>query len=130
MAQAKKQGFAEFLRSQVDVVQGRITDFQKEADKLAAELSTRGQHQIKELEKLVTKLEALPLAERSAEFADRAKAFGEDFVNHFDDFQGKLISFVGVATRDQVSDLARELKTLSKKIDSITKSAKSARKRT
>jgi predicted site-specific integrase-resolvase len=129
MAQPKKNGFSEFLKSQVEVVQGRIGEFQKEADKLATELSSRGQHQIKELEKLVQKLESLPIADRSAEIADRAKHFGEEFINHFDDFQGKIVSFVGVATRDQVSDLAKELKNLSKKIDGITRGAKTARRK-
>lgn len=129
MAQAKKSGLSEFLRAQAQVVQGRITEFQKEADKLAAELSTRGQHQLKELEKLIQKLEGLPIGERSAEIAERAKAFGEDFASHFEEFQGKLIGFVGVATRDQVAELAKELKSLSKKIDSITRGEKSNHKR-
>jgi predicted transcriptional regulator len=129
MVQPKKNGFSEFLRTQVEVVQGRITEFQKEADKLASELSSRGQQQIKELEKLVQKLDGLPIADRSAEIADKAKHLGEEFVSHFDDLQGKIVNFVGVATRDQVAELARELKQLSKKIDGITRGAKSTRPR-
>lgn len=127
MAQAKKNGIAEFLKAQVEVVQGRIGEFQKEADKLAAELSARGQAQLKDLERLVHKIEASPWADRSADLASRAKVLGEDFASHFDELQHKVVNFVGVATRDQVSELARELKQLSKKIDGLTKGAKASR---
>jgi ABC-type transporter Mla subunit MlaD len=125
MAQ-KKNGFADFLRGQADVIQSRIHDFQKEADKLASELSSRGQAQIKELEKLVAKLESAEWVDRSQELAERAKVFGGELAGHLEEFQGKLANFVGVATRDQVSDLAKELKALSKKIDSLMKNGRAS----
>ena len=125
MVQSKKGTFSEFLKSQVELVQSRIGEFQREADKFAAELSSRGQAQLKEMEKLVQKLDTSPLADRSAEIVDRAKVFGGEFIHHFEDLHGKLADFVGVATHEQVSEIAKEIKGLSKKIDGLTKGARS-----
>lgn len=125
--QAKKHGVSEFLRSQVDVVAARISDFQKDADRLASELSRRGHAQIQELEQLVQRFEKGPWSDRSADLAGKAKELGGELASHFEELQGKVVNFVGVATRDQVSQLAAELKQLSKRIDSFTKGASGAK---
>ena len=103
---AKKSGWTDVLKSQVEVVASRINAFEKEADRLASDLAKRGQAQIKELEKLMAKVEGSPWAD-PAELAQKAKVLGGELASHFEELQGKMAHFAGVATRDQVQDLAR-----------------------
>lgn len=100
------------------------------------ELAKRGQAGRKELEarlerlvgeakvedrlaELKVKLEQLQKAGRDRTEAWRGKAdsFRADALERMVDIQGKIVSFLGVATREQVEELHHELERLAKRIE-------------
>jgi 16S rRNA G527 N7-methylase RsmG len=120
----KRLPLGEMVREQVETVQARIHELQKEAEKTLKLLTVRGRESRKELDRLVTKLEKTDWTERSSELAGKAKDFGTELAGHLDELQGKAIKFVGVASRDQVETLSREIKRLGSKIEALTKDGK------
>lgn len=120
---SKKNPLGEMVREQVQFVQSRLSDFQKEAEKTLKELAEKGRESRKELDKLLGKLEKAGWTE-SAEWAGKAKDFGSELAGHLDDLQSKAIQFVGVASREQVEILSREIKRLASKIEGLAKDGK------
>ncbi len=125
MVQANKR-FGAIIREQVETAQARVHDLQKEAEKTLKLLAVRGKESRKELDKLVSKLEKTDWG--STEIAGKAKDFGVELASHLDELQHKAIKFVGVASRDQVDSLSREIKKLATKVESLTKASKRAGK--
>jgi hypothetical protein len=125
MAQTNKRiPLGEMVREQVELAQGRLHELQKEAEKTLKLMAVRGRESRKELDRLVTKLEKTDWTERSSEFAGKAKDFGAELATHLDELQGKAIKFVGVASREQVDTLSREIKRLATKVETLTKATK------
>jgi hypothetical protein len=120
----KRTPLGEMVREQVELAQARIHELQKEAEKTLKLMAVRGRESRKELDRLVTKLEKTDWSERSSELAGKAKDFGAELAGHLDELQGKAIKFVGVASRDQVDSLSREIKRLATKVESLTKASK------
>lgn len=125
MAEAmKKNPLGEMVREQVQFVQSRLSDFQKEAEKTLKDLAERGRESRRELDRLLTRLEKSGWADRPGELAGKAKDFGAELAAHLDELQSKAIQFVGVASRDQVETLANEIKRLASKVESLAKNGK------
>ena len=55
--------------------------------------------------------------ERASEWRDRAETFRADALERVLDLQGRAIAFLGVATRDQVAEISKELDRLAKRIE-------------
>jgi polyhydroxyalkanoate synthesis regulator phasin len=67
--------------------------------------------------------------ERTEVWRGKADSFRAEALERMVELQGKVVSFLGVATRDQVEELHHELERLAKRIESGQK-ARPARKNT
>ena len=65
-------------------------------------------------------------AERAAEWRGRAETFRAEAMDRMVDLQGRAIAFLGVASRDQVEELSREIDRLARK---LSKGARKATKK-
>ncbi len=119
----KKTQLGDIVREQVHAAQVRLHDFQREAEKTLGELAGRGREARKELDKLVARLEKRGWVDRE-DLAERARDLGGEIAGHLDEIQDKAIKFVGVASRAQVDSLAREIKRLASKVESLAKDGK------
>jgi predicted site-specific integrase-resolvase len=54
--------------------------------------------------------------ERAVEWRGRAESFRTEAMERVVDLQGRAIAFLGVASRDQVDELSKEIDRLAKKI--------------
>lgn len=123
----KATPFKGFVREQVQAVQKNLSEFQKEAEKMIEELAIKGREPLKELDRLVARLEKSGWAEKPVELAGKAKDFGTELVSHLDGLQDSVIQFVGVASRDQVESLTKEIRKLAVKVEGLSKDAKKKR---
>jgi hypothetical protein len=55
--------------------------------------------------------------ERAAEWRGRAETFRAEALERMVDLQGRAIAFFGVATREQVEEISKELDRLAKRIE-------------
>jgi predicted phage gp36 major capsid-like protein len=55
--------------------------------------------------------------ERAAEWRGRAESFRAEAIERVVDLQGKAIAFLGVATREQVEEISKELDRLARRIE-------------
>jgi len=138
MAETHKNGakrtitVPEFLKDQLEHAQARLTRLEVTAEKTVKELLEKGKASRKDLESLLSKLskddrvsdlrdrlEKLQKtgAVRAEEFRDRAETFRSEALERIVEFQGKAVKFLGVATREQVEELHRELDRLAKRFE-------------
>jgi len=138
MAMAHKNGarrtmkVPEFLKDQFEHAQVRLTRLEESAERTVKELIEKGKASRKDLEALLAKLskddrvsdlrdrlEKLQKtgAVRAEELRDRAETFRTEALDRIVEFQGKAVKFLGVATREQVEELHRELDRLAKRFE-------------
>ena len=134
----------EFLREPIVAAQARLEQFEEDAERVLKDLMDRGRASRKEFEQIVSKLSKqdwrIPEmkhrierlrdqgVERAAEWRDRAETFRVEAMDRMVDLQGRAIAFLGVASRDQVEELSREIDKLARKL--AKSSPKKARKAT
>lgn len=143
---AEKTGkVPEFLREPLEAAQARLELLEGETQRLLKELvqkSKSGRREIGEIvEKLskqdwtvdelktrLTKMRAQGI-EMAGEWRDRAR---HEALDRLTDLHGKAIAFLGVASRDQVVALSRELERLEKRLEKggLDKNKKPVRKTT
>jgi hypothetical protein len=127
----------EFLREPLEMAQTRIEQVEVEAQRVLKELVQRGRASRKDLEHMVQRLSKQDWTfpemkqrieklrdqgvERAAEWRDRAETFRSEALERVLDLQGRAISFLGVATRDQVAEISKELDRLAKRIEKAEK---------
>jgi polyhydroxyalkanoate synthesis regulator phasin len=136
----KSMKMPEFLREPLEAAQARLVEFEEEAQKVFKELMQKGKESRKdvavlvqrlsrqdwrmdELRDRVTKLRAQGM-ERANELKDRAETFRADAMEKLEDLQTKAVAFLGVATREQVEELSRELEKLARRIDKDSRGRK------
>jgi hypothetical protein len=123
----------EFLREPLVAAQERLEQFEVEAQRILRDLMDRGRASRKDLEHMVQKLSkqdwALPEmrqrldwlreqgAERASEWRGRAETFRAEALERVVDLQGRAIAFLGVATREQVEELSREMDKLARRLE-------------
>jgi polyhydroxyalkanoate synthesis regulator phasin len=122
----------EFLKDQLAQAQARIALLEEGAEKALKELVKKGRASKKELEAVLVKLskddrladfkvklEKLQRtgAVRAEEWKDRAETFRAEALERIVELQGKAVSFLGVATKDEVDELHRELDRLAKRFE-------------
>ena len=135
----------EFLREPLEAAQSRLETLEEETQRVLKELVQRGRAGSRELgelvhrlskqdwhvdqmrtrvEKRLGKLRAQGI-ELASEWGDRARS---EAVERLAELQHRAISFLGVASRDQVEELSRELERLSRKLEKGRKARRPARK--
>ncbi len=122
----------EFLREPIEAAQARLGQLEEDAERVLRDLMDRGRASRKEIEQIVARLSRqdwkLPEmkhrieklreqgVERAAEWRGRAETFRAEAMERMVDLQGRAIAFLGVASRDQVEELSREIDKLARKI--------------
>jgi predicted phage gp36 major capsid-like protein len=136
----------EFLKEPLEAAQARLTQFEVDAERVLRDLMDKGRASRKEIEQIVARLSKqdwkLPEmklridklreqgVERAAEWRGRAENFRAEALERVVDLQGRAIAFLGVASRDQVDELSKEIDRLAKKIaksSTVKKARKSGR---
>ena len=114
----------EIIRESIEAAQERIESLEDEAQKLFQELSTRVQKvSKKDWKELRGQLEKLRRAGRDAaeEWKDKAQSFRADAADRLIELQVRAVKFLGVASREEVADLSREINKILKRLDEVQK---------
>ncbi len=114
----------EFLREPIEAAQARLEVFEEEAQKVLKDLVKKGRESRKELAALVNRISsdgALRgrfdrLRVQGKELRGRAESFRTEAFERLEDLQSKAVAFLGVATREQVIALSKELDRLSRRL--------------
>jgi hypothetical protein len=122
----------EFLKEPLEAAQARLERLEVDAERVLRDLMDKGRASRKEIEQIVARLSKqdwkLPEmkqrieklrdqgAERAAEWRGRAETFRAEAMERVMDLQGRAIAFLGVASRDQVEELSKEIDRLARKI--------------
>jgi hypothetical protein len=127
----------EFIREPLEAAQARIEAFEEEAQKVLRDLMKRR----KDITVLVQKLSKQDWnnelrgrlgklrdqgRERADELRGRAETFRADAVDRLETLQTKAIAFLGVASREEVLELSRELDKLVRRLEKSRAGAKAA----
>jgi hypothetical protein len=134
----------EFLREPLEAAQERIGQFEEEAQRVLKDLMVRGRASRKDIEQIVHRLSKQDWtfpemkqrlerlreqgAERAAEWRGRAESFRSEALERMVELQNRVVGFLGVATREQVEELSKELERLSRRIERSEKARRATRK--
>ena len=102
----------EKVKESLEMAQARLANLEEEAQRVVA--ASR-----KEVAHLFQRFNAQDLFERAhmKEWSGRARHVSEDMAHRLEDLRERVVTFVGVASREQVEDLARDLEKLARKGD-------------
>lgn len=134
----------EFLREPLEAAQARLAELEEEAQRVIKDLMKKGKESRKEVSILVqrlskqdwsmgdlkgrmTKLGAQSM-ERAYELKGRAESFRADAIERLEELQTKAVAFLGVASREQVEELSRELERLARRLDKADRAPRKAKK--
>jgi chromosome segregation ATPase len=134
----------EFLREPLEAAQLRLAEFEEEAQKVFKDLMQKGKESRKDFQELVHKLSKQDWTmddlrdrvtrlreqglERAHELRGRADAFRSEAMERLEELQTRAVGFLGVASRDEVKELSRELDRLARRLDRFDRARKPARK--
>ena len=126
---AKVEGF---LRESVEVAQARLEVLEAEAQKLLHEVQNRF-HKVsgKDWADVKERIEHLREVgmERAEEWKDKAQEFRVEAAEKLENLQVSALRFLGVATREEVAELSREINKILKRLDEKKrKAARTAKK--
>lgn len=123
----------EFLREPIVAAQARLEQLEEEAQRVLKDLMDRGRASRKDLEHMVQKLSEQDWTfpemrqrieklrdqgvERASEWRGRAESFRAEALDRMIDLQNRAVAFLGVATREQVEELSKELDRLARRIE-------------
>ena len=119
-AGAKVDKVEGFLRESVEVAQARLEVIEAEAQKLLHEVQTRFQKVSgKDWAEVKERLEHLREVgrERAEEWKDKAQEFRVDAAEKLESLQVAALRFLGVASREEVAELSREINKILKRLD-------------
>jgi hypothetical protein len=124
---------SDFLREPIEAAQARIGLLEEEAQRVIKDLMVRGRASKKDIEHIVHKLSKQDWtfpemkqrleklrgqgAERAAEWRGKAESFRAETLERMVELQGRAVAFLGVATREQVEELAKELDRLARRLE-------------
>lgn len=118
----------EFLREPLEAAQARLETLEKDAQKLFKDISGRVQKEWKQdWPEMRDRLDKLLAAgrERAAEWRGRAEDVRADAMDRL----MELVQFLGVATRDQLEQLSRDVDRILKRIGKPRKPRRKARRK-
>lgn len=114
----------EFLRDSLEIAQTRLEALEGEAEKLLKEVSTRmskaSRQDWKEIRTRVEKLRKAGV-EAAGEWKDRAETFGSDLMEQLAELQARTMKVLGVASREEIEDLSREINKILRRLDELQK---------
>lgn len=149
MAEAQKSEnsrvkMPEFLREPLVAAQARLEAIEGEAQRVLKDLVDRGRASRKDLEHMVQRLSKQEFsflevrhrleklrdqgAERAAEWRGRAESFRTEALERMFELQSRAVHFFGVATREQVEELSKEMERLAKRLDKADKTGRKTKK--
>ena len=127
----------EFLREPLSVAQAKLEQFEVDAQRMLRDLMDRGRASRKDIEHIVARLSKQDWTfpemkqrlekfreqgmERAAEWRGKAETFRAETLERMIDLQAKAVSFLGVATRDEVHELSKEIDRLARRISKAEK---------
>jgi polyhydroxyalkanoate synthesis regulator phasin len=136
----------EFLREPIEAAQARIGLLEEEAQRVLKDLMVRGRASRKDIEQIVHKLSRQDWtfpemkqrleklrgqgAERAAEWRGKAESLRADTLERMIELQGRAVSFLGVATREQVQELSKELDRLARRLERSERSRRGKKSKT
>ncbi len=134
----------EFLREPLEAAQARLDHLEGEAQRVWKDLMLKGRAGRKDIEQILQRLAKqdwnLPEmkqlvdrfreqgAHRAAEWRGRAESFRAEALDRMVELQGRAVAFLGVASREQVEELSRELERLARRIERGEKGRRSGKK--
>ena len=142
----------EFLREPLEAAQARLEAFEGEAQRVFKDLMQRGKASRKDFAELVRRLQKSELVsrlqkqghlpelkdrleklretgmERAHEWRGKAETFRAEALERLVEMQGKAVNFLGVASREQVEELSRELEKLIRRLEKGRRRSKKAGK--
>jgi len=114
----------EFLRDSLEVAQTRLEALEGEAEKLFKEVSNRvtkvSKQDWKELRGRVEKLRKAGMI-AAEEWKDKAETFRGEVMDQVVELQSRAMKFLGVATREELEDLSREINKILRRLDDVQK---------
>jgi hypothetical protein len=112
--QHQTQKFGIMLRESLELAQTRLTTFEEEAQKVV-------QASRKEVAGFLRKVNAQDLFDNDylKEISGRARHVGADVTARLEGLRERAIAIAGVASRDQVEDIQKDLDRLSRKMDKL-----------
>ncbi len=135
----------EFLKDPIREAQARLVVLEEEAQRVWKDLMVKGRAGRKDIEQIVHRLSkqdwTLPEmkhrieklreqgAERAAEWKGKAESFRTEALERMNDLQSRAVAFLGVASREQVEELSRELERLAKRIERSERTRRPASKK-
>jgi hypothetical protein len=133
LEQPRSRKVPEFLKDPLREAQARLAVLEEEAQRVWKDLMVKGRAGRKDIEQIVhrlskqdwtlpemkQRLEKLRVqgAERAAEWKGKAESFRMEALERMNDLQGRAVAFLGVASREQVDELSRELDRLAKRLE-------------
>ncbi len=104
----------EFLREPLEMAQTRLEVLEGEAQRLWKDFMEMSKTGRKELAVLVERVQKQ--VERT-QWRDKAESFRHEALEKLLELQGKAVSFLGVATREQVEELSREIEKVLARLE-------------
>ncbi|HET8542625.1 MAG TPA: hypothetical protein VFL83_22310 [Anaeromyxobacter sp.] len=127
----------EFLREPLVAAQARLEHLEEEAQRVLRDLMDRGRASRKDIEHMVQRLSRQDWSfpemrerleklrdqgvERATEWRERAESFRAEALERMIELQNRAVAFLGVATRDEVAELSKEIDRLARRIDKTGK---------
>ncbi len=127
----------EFLREPLNAAQARLEHLEEEAQRVLRDLMDRGRASRKDLEHMMHRLSQQDWSfpemrerleklreqgvERAVEWRGRAESFRAEALERMIELQNRAVAFLGVATRDQIEELSKELDRLARRISKAEK---------
>ncbi len=122
----------EFRREPIEAAQARLGQLEEEAQRVIRDLMNRGRAGRRDIEQMVMRLSKQDWtfpevkqrleklrdqgAERAAEWRGKAETFRTEALERLIELQARAVSFLGVATREEVQELSRELDRLARQL--------------
>jgi hypothetical protein len=133
----------EFLREPLVAAQARLEHLEDEAQRVLKDLMHKGRASRKDIEQMVSRLSRQDWTfpevkqrldklreqgvERATEWRGKAETFRAEALERVFDLQSRAVAFLGVATREQVDELSKELERLARRLDKGDKARRTKR---
>lgn len=114
---AKKQAVQSSPVAEVQArVLGQLEDAKKRLVRFEKDLVKKGRAQQKEIEGLIR---GVRTGKPVKQLEKQAVAAGQEVKKRLDGLQDQVLAALGVASRDEIAELSRELAKLSKRVDQV-----------